>query len=181
MLCQHCYKKTATIQITQIINNKKEELYLCQECVEKLGLNKMLSQLPQVFTGLMVDILKEKKKQMFPKQVSQTGLPARHQEDIRCPYCGASWEDFKRTGLLGCDKCYQSFHSQVQDLLRQIHGNTRHIGNRPQKKRAFLPEVDLVLLRKSLNEAIRKEEYEKAAELRDNIRELEGKIHSKNS
>ncbi|MCD6166635.1 UvrB/UvrC motif-containing protein [bacterium] len=164
-----------------MIKNKKEKLHLCQECAEKLGVNKALSQLPHVFVGLVLDILKEKKKQMLPQNINQANLPVRHSEEIRCSYCGAAWEDFKRTGFLGCDKCYQYFHSQVEEVLRQIHGNTRHIGNNPRGKHVSLPEVDIVRLRKALNRAIRREEYEKAAELRDKIRELESKIHSKNS
>jgi len=165
MICQRCYKKEAKVQITQVVNEQKQELHLCEDCAAEVGFNKALAKLPQLFGGLMLDLLKKE-------------VPALDREEgtwKKCHFCGLSWRDFKRTGLFGCDKCYEVFREEVSDLLKQIHGNNRHIGNRPTSYQAAHPQWNLEQLRKELEEAIQKEEFEKAAEIRDMIRELEGK------
>lgn len=168
MLCQKCFKKNATITITQIVNNEQKELSLCEECAEKMGFHQAISHLPQIFTGLMLDILKYKEK--------QSSLPVRHAESGRCPACGLRWDDFKRTGLLGCDQCYFTFHNQLKDVLKRIHGNTKHIGRQPGLKEELNLSQNLAFLQRALQEAIAKEEYEKAAEFRDKIRSLKQKL-----
>ncbi len=169
MLCERCFKKNATITITHIVNGQKQELNLCEDCAREAGINQAMTNLPQIFTGLMLDILKSKQ--------NQAGLPVRHTGVMRCPFCGYSWEEFQQTGLLGCDKCYSSFYSQIKKVLREIHGNVHHIGQRPEETAAPEPsDYNLDILERALEEAIKKEEYEKAAELRDKIRTLKQKL-----
>ncbi len=164
MLCQKCFKNKATVKITEVINGEEKELYLCEKCALSLGLENTVKQLPEFFHSLMVDVLKE------------DSLPAiRRSASIKCPYCGTTWDDFKRTGLLGCDKCYEAFHVQILKVLKQIHGNTRHIGSRPSGQKAPVIQ-NLTKLQEELKKAVQDEAYEKAARLRDQIRELQGKI-----
>ena len=167
MLCQHCFKKTATVNVTQVVGGEKKELNLCADCAENLGLQKAISNLPQIFTGLMMNILKEKDK--------QSSLPVRQTLSERCPFCNYSWDDFKRTGLLGCDHCYSSFYDQIKEVLRRIHGSTKHIGFHPRQETVDLFDQNLSFLEWALQEALVKEDYEKAAELRDKIRTLKQK------
>ena len=164
MLCQHCYKKNATISISQVENNEQKEINLCESCAEKEGFSQTISNLPQIFTGLMLDILKYREK--------QNGLPVRHAESGLCPACGYSWDDFKRTGLLGCDQCYITFNQQIKGVLKRIHGSTKHVGKRPNTNNEFTVEQNLQFLERALQEAVKKEEYEKAAIFRDKIRSL---------
>ena len=167
MLCQRCYKKTATVGITQIVNNEQKELHLCESCAQEMGFEQAVSNLPQIFTGLMMEILKFKEK--------ENQLPVRHAESGRCPVCGSSWSDFKRTGLFGCDNCYLTFKNKVKDVLISIQGTAKHIGQRPQKAGRIDSEENLTFLEHALQDAVAKEEFEKAAEYRDRIRSLKKK------
>ncbi len=167
MLCQHCFKKTATVNVTQVIGTEKKELNLCIECAGSLGLQKSITNLPQIFTSLMLNILKEKDK--------QSTLPVRQAPSAHCPYCDYTWEDFKRTGFLGCDRCYSSFYDQIKQVLKQIHGSTKHIGFHPRQETVDLLDQNLSFLEWAMQAALVKEDYEKAAELRDKIRSLKQK------
>lgn len=167
MLCQRCYKKNATISVTQIVNNEQKELHLCESCAQEMGLEQAVSNLPQIFTGLMMEILKFKEK--------ENQLPVRHTESGLCPVCGSSWSDFKRTGLFGCDNCYLTFKDKVKDVLVHIQGTAKHIGQRPRQESGVNPVENLSFLEHALQDAIAKEEFEKAAEYRDRIRSLKKK------
>jgi|Deesub1362B_J571_1020462.scaffolds.fasta_scaffold06721_3 protein arginine kinase activator len=171
MLCQKCFKKTANISVTQVVNGQKQELHVCSACAEEMGLNKAVTNLPQIFTGLMLDILKHKEQ--------QAGLPVRYSGTTHCPFCRYSWQDFERTGLLGCPMCYSTFYEKIKKVLKNIHGTARHIGQRPDEERTVPGEANLSLLEKALQEAIEKEEYEKAAEIRDKIRSLKQRLGRK--
>ena len=102
-------------------------------------------------------------------------------------YRKLAYDDFKKLGRLGCSECYSFFHENLSVLLKKIHGSNRHYGKSPK---GFLAEakgmaeslkvldkpVDALLdLRNKLQHAIQCEDFEKAAEIRDNIRMLEQK------
>ena len=93
---------------------------------------------------------------------------------MRCPRCGYDYSDFKRIGRFGCPDCYQAFAAQLEPMLRQVHGGARHRGKVPPARRdAAARRQRLAVLRAALEQAVRAEEYEKAAEIRDEIRTLE--------
>ncbi|GBD94379.1 UvrB/uvrC motif protein [bacterium BMS3Abin05] len=167
MLCQKCLKKQATVKIAQIISGKQKEIYLCEECALSMGFDNAMKQLPKLFNNLMLDVSEK-----------DLAITERHPSIMKCPSCGATWDEFKRTGLLGCDKCYDVFHDQIVKVLKQIHGNARHIGSRPVSQRKPIIQ-NLSKLKEALKKSIANEEFEKAARLRDQIRELQGKV-SKN-
>jgi len=100
----------------------------------------------------------------------------------RCPACGATLQDFRESGRLGCPQCYSTFAAPLRTLLRRIHGASRHIGE------PYAPPVtgagDAVpddleslaavrALREQLQRAVDAENFELAARLRDEIRERE--------
>jgi protein arginine kinase activator len=161
MLCQQCFKNKANIIFTQISEDKQEQINLCETCADEMGIKESISNLPQIFTGLVLDILKYKEK--------KGGLPLKHSESGRCPVCGYSWDNYKRTGLLGCANCYITFKNQVKDVLKDIQGNTKHISQNPKSKRKPNVEQNISFLEKALQDAVAKEDYESAAEFRDKI------------
>lgn len=91
----------------------------------------------------------------------------------RCPICGRSYAEFERSGKLGCDRCYDIFRDELRVLLRQVHSNSRHSGKIPSdsseeiKKKRYCQD-----LKKQLEEAVRKEDYEEAARLHKEIKSL---------
>lgn len=102
-----------------------------------------------------------------------------HSEEERvghvvCPRCGLQYSSFKETGRLGCGECYQAFQSQLKPLLRRIHGDTRHRGKAPVRGGAGGTALRAVQrLHDELQRAVEREEFERAAQIRDDIRRLE--------
>lgn len=164
MLCQQCQKKVANVHFTQIINGKKVEMYLCEQCANEKG---QLGFSPQLNLG---DFLWG-----FPGFGGSAGFVQVEQpEEVRCDICGMSFEDFRKTGKLGCSNCYRLFRENLSPILRRIHGNIEHKGKVPKKvSNCVNTTKELVRLKAELTAAIGHEEYEKAAELRDRIRNLE--------
>ena len=165
MLCQQCQKKVANVHFTQIINGKKVEMYLCEQCASEKG---QLGFSPQLNLG---DFLWG-----FPGFVSNSSYAQEeHPEELRCNACGMSFEDFRKTGKLGCGNCYSVFRENLNPILRRLHGNIEHTGKVPRKVSDYMRTTnELEKLRNELAAAIGNEEYEKAAEFRDRIRFLEG-------
>lgn len=97
-----------------------------------------------------------------------------YREVTRCPVCGQSFSDFKRTGKLGCSECYNTFKGPLSEVLRQLHRNPVHIGKVPGNMRAeFTKKQRLATLKASLQEAVKAEKYEEAAKLHKEIVEIE--------
>ncbi|MDD5005262.1 MAG: UvrB/UvrC motif-containing protein [Candidatus Omnitrophica bacterium] len=174
MLCDVCGKNQATVHLTEIVDEQMTELHLCEECARQKS-----SQMEQQF-GLadllagLVDFGKHAEGQELAK--------------IRCPSCNLSYEDFKKIGRLGCSNCYTTFIRYLTPLLKRIHGTTVHTGKFPKGVSAPAPEValkkpeaaakpktELSELKNKLQEAVRTENFEEAARLRDKVKELEKK------
>jgi len=88
-----------------------------------------------------------------------------------------TFDEFRKAGRFGCAMCYSSFSEKLYPIFRRIHGNTKHVGKIPTKMGediAIKREIDRLKI--ELNVAIKNEEYEKAAQIRDRIRELEKKL-----
>ncbi|RMD92782.1 MAG: hypothetical protein D6813_05280 [Calditrichaeota bacterium] len=169
MLCQICNTRTAEIKIAQVVNNKKIELNLCKKCAEEKGVDNPLSALPQLFGNLIMGLLGNEVLKETTKQ----------ENEVSCSNCGLTWEEFQNQGLFGCDTCYDTFKEELKVVLRRIHGSNQHIGNRPSRHRITMPEIDLERAQKELQEAIRSENFERAAELRDLIRSTQRQIEKK--
>ena len=156
MKCQKC-PKAATLHITEVLNEEQfEELHLCEECA-----NKYLYQ-PNKTNGQKGAATGDESEE----------LSALNQRE--CPNCGLKFVEFRNSGRLGCPNDYQEFREELSTLLENIHGETRHCGKSPRR----LPQneqaqSELIQLRKQLQQAIHRENYEDAARLRDRIRRLE--------
>lgn len=170
MLCQDCNEQESTVHLTQIINNKKVVLDLCKDCAEKRGFHSPFENMPfplaEFVTG-MVGVGKS-----VPARPGKK--PGRSK---KCPFCGMSFEDFGKVGRLGCGKCYSTFRNDLTDLMRKIHGPYEHRGKLPAATSdALKPLREERLLREELKRAIEKEDFEKAAELRDKISKFTSKV-----
>ena len=95
-------------------------------------------------------------------------------EDITCNFCNTSFDEYKKTGKLGCGKCYSTFRKQLKPIIEGIYGYSEHIGKFPKNEFKDTEIVKTVeQLKEKLNMAIQEEEYEQAAKLRDEILQLE--------
>ena len=169
MLCQDCRRRPATVKITTIIDHQKTELHLCEECARKRGEVEFGSE-GQVSLGEMLAAFLHHQGVVRPPK---PGEP----EPTPCPGCGMTYEQLVHTGKLGCSECFRHFEPQVETILRHVHGSTHHIGRMP--KRAGGPlraEHRINRLKRELASCVQAEHFERAAQLRDEIRELEAQV-----
>lgn len=158
MFCDVCQTKEATVFLTQIIEGKMQKVNLCEGCSKEKGVND-----PTGFA--LADLL--------------LGLGAAQEIEknpagIRCPVCGFSQADFKKTGRLGCSACYDTFAEGLSGMLKNMHRGSIHMGKVPAKLAdARRRAQELAGLQADLEKAVREELFEEAATLRDKIRHLE--------
>ena len=170
-MCSVCKEKAATLFLTKISSdNKKQDLNLCDACAK----NKGLDNDPTAFLVPDADM-------MLGLGASQELDPAvAGAELLKCPRCGFSQTDFKKSGRLGCPECYQTFAEGLGGLLKSMHKGVRHTGKTPEALRKSRETGDrLKLLQKKLNKAIETEDFETAAALRDEIKILSGAAPAK--
>jgi protein arginine kinase activator len=160
MQCCICKEKPATVHLTQIVGDKMQKLDMCEDCAKAKGIND-----PTSFA--MADL-------MLGLGASQEVEQALGSE-LKCPRCGFSQADFKKSGRLGCPECYKTFAEGLMGLLKTMHKGTRHIGKAPEALRQTRDRADrLKTLQKKLNKAIETEDFELAAQLRDQIKAMSG-------
>ena len=162
MTCDICSKNDATLHLTEIVDGEMTKMHLCEECARKKGAEmEEHFGLSDLLAGLAdLDI------KLKPKVEAK----------MECPSCGLTYQDFRKTGRLGCGQCYAAFEKNLMPLLKRIHGSTHHTGKIPLKVPKSAKGADkLQQLRNELQRAIAAEEFEKAASVRDEIRKLEKK------
>ena len=172
MYCEVCKKNPATIHYTKIVNGYKEERHLCEQCAN--GLKEPGGVFPTL--GLMPDFSMADFIGGFfnPESQSQPFVQKNMSANDACPVCGMTAGEFRRLGRVGCSNCYRYFDAYMPGLIQRIHGNSRHTGKVPVRGEAKLAEKQkIVQLRQQLQQAIAEEQFERAAELRDEIRSLE--------
>lgn len=95
----------------------------------------------------------------------------------KCPVCGRTYTDFRRLGKFGCGECYKTFRAPAETMMKQIHPNTVHNGKIPSKSGEGLKKKRLYAkLKADLQAAVEKEDYETAARLHKQIREMENEV-----
>ncbi len=169
MYCDDCKQNPASLHFTQVNNGQKVEMHLCQECATKKGiqmLTNMNFNIPNMLGSLIGNIY--------------TGSPSTGenvQTDVKCPVCGASFADIRQTGKLGCGQCYETYQDELESTLRRVQGHVQHTGKIPSRSgRKVLLKRQIDRLKTGLQEAVIQEDYEKAAEIRDSIKELEKQL-----
>jgi protein arginine kinase activator len=185
MKCDRCDRE-ATVHELRVAGGKKLERHLCESCARDTG----------IAVPGAVNVPELVEKMLSPKaqeaSASAKPRPAPAVPGQACPACGLTYVEFRQSGQLGCERCYEAFESQLGPLLERWHeGGSRHVGKLPARalgtgatSAGKLPEAILggaaeraakvESLEKQLAEALRAEQYERAAALRDEIRKLSG-------
>jgi protein arginine kinase activator len=156
-------QRPANVQITQTINGQKSVMYLCESCAgarqdlimnSTFNMSNLLSSIMENLQGIT---------QVPVKEIT-----------LQCEICGMTYEEFTHMGKFGCRNCYNAFGSKLIPIFRRVHGNTKHTGKVPAKYRIEKKTAkEISSLKLQLEQSIRDEQYEKAAQLRDRIRFLE--------
>jgi protein arginine kinase activator len=163
MLCDHCGDQEAVIHLTHIENNEMSSFHLCEACAAEKGID------PEADETVNAPLA------AFLAQMGSEGEAAAP-EEAECPYCGLSIDGFKKTGRLGCSQCYVAFETHLRNLMRRLHAGTQHVG------KVYLPPDDATAanrderlngLKRRLTRAVDTEDFERAAQIRDQIRAME--------
>lgn len=160
--CDQC-DSSATHHSVEIIKGKKIEKHLCDEHAAEAGvtikavhtpINELLTNFVKLHGG------------------SSAGM------DAACDDCGLTFSLFREHSLLGCPSCYETFEKPLNSLLERAHeGATQHLGKVPRRAgESQQRQQGLRRLRKRLSEAVAGEDFEAAAQLRDEIRQMEGHV-----
>jgi protein arginine kinase activator len=165
MKCQKC-DKPATFHITELTDGTPQELHLCEEHAREY-----LSQ-----GGEEQNSASAMAAELAGKiSLGQTAEDLARLDEEICPVCGISFYEFRSQGRLGCPNDYNAFASQLEPLIFNVHGEDTHHGKIPTHgAQSSQNRVDLIRLRREMEEAVRAEEYEKAGQLRDQISQIEG-------
>ncbi len=162
MLCDHCKKQTATTHVKQTVNGKTTEMNLCSDCAVEQGLSPSFSNFGFDFGDFWGSLFAEPAKRM-------------REDTVRCPDCGHSFREIAEIGRPGCPTCYVTFYDRLLPSIQRIHGKTQHTGKiGEQADDTAKTEHELKMLREQLEQCVANQEFERCAQLRDRIRELEG-------
>jgi protein arginine kinase activator len=158
MLCDHCKERDAVVHLTKIVENAVTLLHLCEKCAAEKGIETTIA-MPKHPLG---DFLQAVQQQLNVPQA----------DAVRCSFCATTLRDFRSSGRLGCAHCYGAFEQSLRELLRRVHGNSRHVGRayEPPHPSDMQRASTLVELNERLRRAIEREEFELAASIRDQIR-----------
>jgi protein arginine kinase activator len=148
-MCDECGLFPAEIHLTRIIEQKTESVFLCSACAQKRGIHA---------------------EEETPDTQDVSFESAENRE---CAGCKTTLSEFRGNGLLGCPDCYSTFEKEIELLLRQVHGSAEYLGNKCRLKRNVANDATgITTLRRALDDAIKNEDFERAAVIRDEIRGL---------
>jgi protein arginine kinase activator len=165
--CEHC-SKPAVLHITELQNGSVEAHHLCESCAKEYLTQSSEPESVEVESSLSID----------ESDDSETA-EAVPQEQPPCPNCGITFKEFRSLGRLGCAHDYSHFREELTRLIENIHSEVQHVGKVPKRQPdASRQQFDLIRLKLQLKEAIDEENYEKAAGLRDQIRQVELELRS---
>jgi protein arginine kinase activator len=161
MLCETCKERDAVVHHIQVIATGVQHVHLCEKCAAAKGVETTIT-MHQHPLGEML--------QAVQQQTSSTTADA-----ASCTFCGYTPRDFRTSGRLGCAHCYDALEHSLRELLRSLHGNSKHVGQRYTAPQVQMEsKVDSIHdLEDRLRRAVESEQFELAAELRDRIRVIE--------
>jgi protein arginine kinase activator len=163
--CNRC-SKPATLHITEVREGaKQEELHLCESCAQEYLTHSESTEQPE--------------SSSISNKVAEVAGEGQLEEmdQLTCPSCGISFREFRSQGRLGCPHDYLAFSKELMPLLENIHGEQQHTGKVPKRAPdGSQQQYRLIKLRSQLRAAIDDEQYEKAAQLRDEIQKLETEL-----
>jgi len=155
----------ATVHLTEIREGKKHEMHLCERCAAEKGLpGKAHFSISDLLAGIA-------------SQAQAQAQKAKRGKEAACPVCTTTLSQFQSSGRFGCPDCYVTFKDDVQSLVEKIHDSSQHVGKVPKRVSQDISiQKDIRQLKIDLDRAIRREDYEKAAALRDQVKQMESKL-----
>jgi len=165
--CQSCHERDAVVHLTQVVGEDVSTMHLCSKCAAERGIETEAAVAHTPLGAFLAAM-----------GTGSPGMVAAAATGETCPQCGATLEDFRASGRLGCSGCWVAFERPLRDLVRRAHGATKHTGERYAEidtvslSAAEQRERDQIELEEQLRLAVASEHFERAAELRDQLRGL---------
>jgi protein arginine kinase activator len=159
MHCEICQNKDATIHLTEITEGVRTEMHLCEHCAQEQGVGvKNYIPINELLSNLLA---------VGPKDEDSGEIDA----EQACPHCGWTLDKFKEKAVLGCPHDYEFFEEALLPLIKKAHdGPVSHCGKIPSRMpQDSKKQIEIAQLRRQLDEAIKNEDYEQAAKLRDKL------------
>ena len=168
MICKICGTNNATMHIKSQINGEITEVDICNSCAAKLGYGAIMNGVGFDINQMLSSLLSLSEKDHHNKIRGN---------EITCTKCGESFNDIINSGKAGCANCYVTFYDKLLPVLQRIHGKTQHSGKLPSSAgEAIKLKYSIEKLKKELNAAVEEQDFEKAASLRDEIKEINERI-----
>lgn len=169
MICKHCHTRLAALHLTKTVNGVRTEVHLCEPCaLDKSGVpgKDFGFSLYKFLTGFLKE--NEISESTVSAQIGSSGA------DEQCSFCGLTYTSFAKTGKLGCAHCYTHFEKRLSPMLKRLQGSSEHVGKLPRRNRNEVQIKRRVMeLKALLMRLVAAEEYERASQVRDEIRQLE--------
>jgi len=164
MQCQICNQRDATIHLTEIADGIRTEMHICEHCAAEQDIS-VKSQIP----------INELLSNLLAVQPTDEELSGASDQTLACPTCGFTLAQFRKEAVLGCPRDYEIFEESLRPLIEKAHdGKTTHCGKVPHRVPGDeRKQMELLNLRQQLDSAVRSEDYELAAQLRDRIKQAE--------
>ncbi|MEJ2703789.1 MAG: UvrB/UvrC motif-containing protein [Sedimentisphaerales bacterium] len=164
MRCQICNKNDATIHLTEIAEGVRTEMHICENCAAEQDIT-VKSHIP----------INELLSNLLAVQPTDEEISGVAEQKLACSICGFTLAQFRKEGVLGCPRDYEIFENVLRPLIEKAHdGSTTHCGKIPLKTPGDTKkQSELLSLRQQLEAAVRSEDYERAAEIRDRIKRTE--------
>ncbi len=171
MLCEKCKKNEAKINLITVMNGQKHEIWLCENCAKDIANIPFFSPIMQninfPFQGVLSELLTN-------ADSNKANVDSNKVKEIACSSCGLTYEEFKKTGRLGCPECYEEFKVVLEPRIKSLQAGVRHVGKMPKiKGKELVQKRKLKDLKEEMQKLIIDEEYERAAIVRDEIKKLE--------
>lgn len=171
MLCEKCKKNEAKINLITVMNGQKHEIWLCENCAKDIAnipfFSPIMKNINFPFQGVLSELLTN-------ADSNKTNVDINKVKEITCSSCGLTYEEFKKTGRLGCSECYEEFKVVLEPRIKSLQAGVRHVGKMPKiKGKELVQKRKLKNLKEEMQKLIIDEEYERAAIVRDEIKKLE--------
>ena len=185
MLCSNCKSREADVLIKQVVGSEVSDIHLCRVCAEEMGFISS-EEMPSITISFS---FKDADAFRHLRTINQRERQeAERVAGLRCPSCGTSFEDFRKESVLGCPKCYETFRAPLGDYMQRVHGAESHICTsasfdeldvRVERRRKNRMPIllddsfaDAMGLEHEIAEAVAKEEYERASQLKEKLKAL---------
>ncbi|MDR2520276.1 MAG: UvrB/UvrC motif-containing protein [Eubacteriaceae bacterium] len=175
MICDVCKQNPAKIILKKIVNGYQSEIHLCESCAHKQEATEIGGSLDiSDFVKGILDMQHGSNPAPYPNGFGGLKAFGGHFEGPKCPSCGLTLDEFKKTAKLGCDGCYSAFGEILEPIVKRMHGRSVHTGKAARHESGEASDMvrEISDIQKQLSKAINEENYELAAVYRDKIKLL---------